>query len=141
MEDDFAYVSPNFNDIIHSVRKESIIRFYFVMDTAKNIEPQTDEEFYTRYQHINDLPMYTDATEDILETDTIISVAGKHIHLSDDKLYYITHDDCDNDIIELAHKIYQRACGNLVKKGILEPYFDAERNDFIFKRVEDASDD
>lgn len=131
MDDQYAYISPDFDEIINDIRKESIMRFFFIMDQTMGTDPKTQEEFLMKYSYIKE--MLSEEAEKIIEYDAVKNISHKRIKLSEDKLYYIEHDDCSMAVIEIAKKIYLKACGALVKKGILEPMFDAKQNDFVFR--------
>lgn len=138
MNDNYAYISPNYDEIINDIRKEAIVRFFFIMDKTMKTEPKTDDEFQEKYGHIREL--VSDEAEKILEYNVVKDLSYKKIKLTNDNLFFIEHDDCSEAVIELAKKIYLKACSALVKKGILEPLFDSNLNDFVFRLVENNDD-
>ena len=133
MYENFAYMSTDYKDIIEGVQKEAIINFLFKVDELLKQNPKTEEEFKEKYSIITD--MTDEECEEYVEKVVVTDLVNPNLKLTDDNLYYITNEECDSIILKLSRKIYLKLCGKLVEKGVLEPAFDANINDFVFTIV------
>jgi len=130
MSENYAYLSPDYEDIFICVRKEAIIYFLLKLDELLKQYPKTEEEFQEKYSHIRE--MSDDECNEYVEYNVMLDILTPLIKVTDDKLYYITNDECDEIIKKLTRIIYLKLCSQLVDKGVLEAKFDSKINDFVF---------